>query len=84
MRRKVARHNVHDGSYVTECTSVMSNHSLVTLTQDDEDDDDAESTMSELDDELKMRLEKLKMNLGIGQPKQPRRRPLTAVNTVSY
>jgi len=83
MQRKVARHAM-DGSFVTECTSVMSNHSLVTLTHDDEDEFDTESTMSELDDELKARLDKLKMNLGIGQEKQrnqQHRRPLTAVNT---
>ena len=71
MRRKVAR-SVHDGSYVTD-SNVSSNASLISVTNDT----DADSTISELDDELRQRLNKLKINLGL------ERKPLSESNKVN-
>ena len=73
MRRKVARSGCN-GSYVTETDSV-SNVSLVSIQH--ETDTDNESTFSELDDELRERLNKLKINLGI------ERKPLAESNKVT-
>ena len=70
MRRKVAR-SAHDGSYVTD-SNVSSNASLISVTNDT----DADSTISELDDELRQRLNKLKINLGL------ERKPLSESNKV--
>ena len=74
MRRKVARSSCN-GSYVTEASS-LSNVSLVSI-QHETDTTDNESTFSELDDELRERLNKLKINLGI------ERQPLAESNKVN-
>lgn len=74
MRRKVARSGCN-GSYVTEASS-LSNVSLVSI-QHETDTTDNESTFSELDDELRERLNKLKINLGI------ERQPLAESNKVN-